>query len=611
MHSLPPHTILFLCGENDGRFGKNLPDVIRCYENITIRYRVESSAHGLNIIEDDRFALFLLGHLYFTGSSSIEPEPNLRYLLEALHRCSSFEEAMIELAGGLFSLFVVDRSKQTLQVSLDRLGCAPVYYREDDSEVKVSNNQFLFQRNGNLSEAAVGEFIKYGYLPFSESLFKSVRRVSPGEVLNISLAPSSAVMPPHRRRHRKYLPLPQRSQRVEETAILLSDTLDRYFARLPNGPYLAGLSGGYDSRLIAAYLKTGELRLINFGNPASREVRLAKRIARDFKKDIESFSVPETALHLYGDHLKSFFGPSAVSLEDIHVFELIKRVREQQPIYYADGFIGDTVIGSGYYYKLVGGSESLSSNLLLRSQYESPIQDRNVYVRFLYHNERAIPDHDLLGVISDEIRDEIELHAMSLVNAHLEWSYTHEDMVEGLTHAMRGSRLIATGPLSIGRIALCACPFIDHQVFDLCMDSAKRLRAGDSLYNALWRYRFPDYSRIQKSNTGGCASDSDRGYRLKHLASAIARRSLYPTLKRFTGGLIDKTEEYKRIDGYFSQDENLEYLRSAADRSAGFIPNRIANTCMERFYGGNLPPLFMLRLGSLFVYLDRGSQDQA
>ncbi len=546
--------------------------------------------------------MLLRGHLYFRAARSFAPRENLALLLAALRERSSLAEALDGVAGGMFGLVAIDRARQTISAAVDRLGCMPLYYREAKDGLFFSpNSSAFFEQGALLSEAAVVEYLKYGYLPFADSMFESVHRVRPGETLTAALGPRPSLTS-MRRPPRPYLPPAERVQSPDEGAARLIVALDGYFARLGAGRGVSGLSGGYDSRLIAAYAAPGGFSFVNFGNPRSREVRYAREVARRLGRPLESFRIPEDAPARHGDRFREVM-VGLDSFEDAHVLELAARVEGMGADCYVDGFLGDTIIGGGYYYQLGRGVREVLASLTLRRRFESPLRNAEDYVALVCANKRAVPDDALRGLVAGEAGEAMRERARHLVEEHLPRCPTHEDVVESLTHAARGSRLIAGGPVALSRFTLCLCPFIDHDVFDTALACAKHVRAGDRLYNAVWRQRFPALADVPKANTGGRPRDGDRTYRLKHLLSALARRHVYPRLKRLTGGRWDRTEAYSTAEGYLADPTTRDYLRGLARHAGERLPPRVRAALLDDYLALRLSPAVLLRLGALLAYL--------
>jgi len=573
-------------------------DTVTQHGNVGIRQNPFSEAGRLRVLESEHYTLLLRGHFYSDAAATLEAGENLGLLLQEMMTRGSFAKALPIITGGLYALFVIDRRTGAIQAVVDRTGSMPIYFRDHAGRTEFSNNQFVF--GAATSELAMCEFLKYGYLPFSESLFEGVQRIGPGEI--VSWEPDrSAVRNQVFASSFTYLPPDQRIQKPEEAAERLATIFDRYFSRLGSGHGVSGLSGGYDSRLIAAYCAEKDVEFFNFGHPYSREVQMAQRVANRLEQPLLSFSIPDDAIAQHGDRFSSAMS-SLDSFEDAHILEMIDRAIEAKAAYAMDGFFGDSVLGSNYFYKLALGIRAMfpGRHSIL---YETALHPSVDYVDKFYENKRAVPDAELRGLMTGEFREAIRAIAAPIVESHRAKCPTHEDLSESLTYTFRASRLIAGGPVAIGSATLCACPFMDRDVFETAMNCAKQVRAGDRLYNAFWRHRFPKLADIPKSNTGGHAASSDWRYRLTHLQTAIQRRAINPGLKRLTGGLWDRTESYSSTKTYMANAANVKYMQSLAARNASRLPQRIADALISEFTAGTLHPLVSLRLATLLACL--------
>jgi asparagine synthetase B (glutamine-hydrolysing) len=496
---------------------------------------------------------------------------NLVELMERLEGGQLLRDASDEIAGGLYALFVYDHKRRCLQVAVDFLGCMPVYYRAGPRDVCLSNSQIPFDGLEDPCEAAVVEYLKYGHLPFSDSIFSGVKRVNPGELLTVS-TDGEPRLTVEQRPYYRYIPVADRCRDLSSAVDRLVPVLDRYFARLSNHDQLAaGLSGGYDSRLVAAHLRSHRLQLLNFGNPGSREVSQARRVADILELPIETFPIPANAPEQSAGrwaHLMQVMD----SLENAHVLTLLERVIRVDPDIYIDGFIGDVVIGGNFYFRLPG---ALRDAMLLK--------DGN------YHSE-------MRG----------ELDYVELLYRHLPLCQTHEDVLESVWMGTRVRSLAAGGPVALSAYNTVACPFIDKSIYDTCMQTAKRMRAADRLYRALWRHRFPELGRVYKNDTGGHAFDSETAHLIKHVWSAIARRS-YPVVAKLSAGLFDWREEYSSVEVFAADGRNQRLFRDLAAGLARRLPDPIrglvSGSSLEK-----LAPIVQLRVATLLLYLGRQSR---
>ncbi len=203
--------------------------------------------------------------------------------------------------------------------------------------------------------------------------------------------------------------------------------------------------------------------------------------------------------------------------------------------------------------------------------------------------------------MSDDIRAEIRLQALRLAEASLQRVHTHEDILEVFKWEAHVRSLTASSAMAFLSVQPCLYPYIDRDVFGSAMRTAKFLRAGDKLYNAFWRYRFPELAGVKKKNTRGCARDSVASYRLKHLSSSVRRR-LNDRVNLATRGRINFSERF--FDGALAaKDASTQKLfEQSLDNGLALLPERPASVLAGMNRKG-LKAHLQLRLHSLFEYL--------
>lgn len=538
-------------------------------------------------LSSQRYQMVVFGHFYCHRAHSLDLSENMGFLFDRLHLSEDPKLLTAEIAGGLFSLFILDRERQMCYVIGDRYGFKPVFYKKLGNEVHFTHHALNLASSSKISAESLDEFLSYGYLPFSGSLFEGVHLLRDGEVLEIALGDEPTIVSRRTVFHR-YLPPEKRIDRIDEAVENLITVLDKFYSRFDEERLCLGLSGGYDSRLIAAYLAKFSPQALNFGNPRSKEVLIAERVARKLGLDLKHFTIPSDAIYQAKDRWASQMSPF-LDLSFAHIAFLIKEVKEVKAEYYIDGFLGDTIIGSNYYYKLGSSLSGLAKNLLFINRYCSPIKDVESYCT--------------VQSLTVEGLERMRTKRRELVLEQRDRCCTDEDMQESLLFMTRGKKLIAAGPNAVSSHAVCLCPYIDHAVYDIAMGISKELRAGNYLYNALWNKKFPLLADLPKNDTGASPNASAYGYRLIHAAHAIKRRTLDPLIRFLTGGRVDLREEYSSVEGYLSDpstirllDQNLEAIIGEAARRLSISPEILRIKAQDK---GE----YLLRLLSLNGYL--------
>ncbi len=237
--------------------------------------------------EDGRHCLLLDGELYnadelksrFRGALPqrhlSDPELCLRLILQE-------GPEVTNLFNGLFCCALYDCRTGRLTVISDRYGFRPLFYVQ-------SQKAFLFGSelkalcvadpdSRRVDEAGTLELFCYGSAVMDRTWLEGCRRLAPATILTVD---SSGLQT---RRYWTY--------RFDESAPLLEQEaywtrfgilLDRATERCMKGSHRIGmfLSGGYDSRSVAASIRRYHLPLpaFTFGEPQSRDVRFAAMLA--------------------------------------------------------------------------------------------------------------------------------------------------------------------------------------------------------------------------------------------------------------------------------------------------------------------------------------------
>lgn len=559
----------------------------------------EKEIHRRAFLENQQFAIFLDGQFYCEAINSFDAFENLHFLLKRLQSNDSLSKAFRSIMGGIYTIQVLDKERNKLTVIVDPLGCAPLYYKSTPTGLHLSNNQFCLAMDTPLLDTPVVEFLKYGYLPFSGSLYEGIYRLKPGERIECQIG-ANAVMELHFETPYAFIPPAERQRSLKQAAIDISTALDRYFNRLEDAHVAFGLSGGYDSRVIARMLRERDTTIINFGNPNSREVQFANEVAKIINHDMIYFEIRHDAIPRQAPrfpvHIRNL-----ISMRHATAFELLDRIIASQADYYASGFIGDIVIGGGSYYKLGKNAFQILQTLADVNYYDKSPGNPKSYVDKLYNHHHAISDLDLGKLMSEDIQSEIRLQALRLAEVSLQRVHTHEDMLEVLKWEAHVRSLTTGSAVAFLSVKPCLFPYLDRDVFDTGMRTAKFLRAGDKLYNAFWRHRFPELAGVKKQNTYGSALDSVTAYRVKHLMSSVRRR-FYERINLATGGHINFSERTFNTELSVKDTCTQKLFEQRWDNSLTLLPKRVVSV-LDQTNREDLNASLQLRIYSLLEYL--------
>lgn len=228
MLKLPNNSFLTQCGQIQAvSGGKSILET----NDLNVVEHAEQGVRRRAFFENQQFAIFLDGHFYCENTSSFDTFENLSYLLRKFQNNCSYANTFRSIMGGSYTIQVWDKERNKLITIIDPLGCAPLYYKKASTGIYLSNNPFCLATDRMLLETAQVEFLKYGYLPFSDSLFEGIFRLKPGEYIECELGIEPA-MDLHSEVPFSFIPQAGRQRCLKQSTIDIAAALNRYFNRL-------------------------------------------------------------------------------------------------------------------------------------------------------------------------------------------------------------------------------------------------------------------------------------------------------------------------------------------------------------------------------------------
>jgi asparagine synthase (glutamine-hydrolysing) len=200
--------------------------------------------------------------------------------------------ATVKLLSGMFSIALWDQRDKVLYLTRDRIGEKPLYYGWQDgrlyfaSDLSAITADARFRRE--IDPGALGQYLRFGYVPTPLSIFKGIQKLGQGTIARIDLRGMKEEHTVYWRSgdiqndSRKSLHLARYEDKVDYLEDLLYRSIKmQMIADVPIGAFL---SGGIDSSLIVALMskvsaKTLRTYSIGFEASAYDETHYAKKIA--------------------------------------------------------------------------------------------------------------------------------------------------------------------------------------------------------------------------------------------------------------------------------------------------------------------------------------------
>jgi asparagine synthetase B (glutamine-hydrolysing) len=217
-----------------------------------------------------------------------------------------------------------------------------------------------------IDEVAVGQVLITSHLVDSRSLIRDVHVVPPGTITRIDRSGMSS--------HCYWTPRiePTHDDGLDAWADRLADVLSPAVrARCDDAPLLLPLSGGLDSRSVAAFIPphlAAAATACSFGHPYCHDVRYGRRVARVLGATFKRLPIPEDFFRCYLEPIQTLCD-GEVSIEALPMYRLIEMGLPGQTMLM--GFLGDALSG-GHLLGLEHIHDSADAlDMVWRKKYES------------------------------------------------------------------------------------------------------------------------------------------------------------------------------------------------------------------------------------------------
>ncbi|MGH7629353.1 MAG: asparagine synthase (glutamine-hydrolyzing) [Gemmatimonadales bacterium] len=194
-----------------------------------------------------------------------------------------------ERLNGMFAIALHDANTGRFVLARDHFGIKPLYYAHTPTHLVFGSEPKAILASGligrTLDLTALGELIAWEYVPAPRTLFREVRKVLPGSLLELELGSFAArerrwwTLPPPEREPGNGGPLPPTPAEWEEAVdAKVREAVQRQL--VSDVPLGAFLSGGVDSSLVVSGMGPGAHTFsIGFDDPSYNELTWSRRVA--------------------------------------------------------------------------------------------------------------------------------------------------------------------------------------------------------------------------------------------------------------------------------------------------------------------------------------------
>jgi asparagine synthase (glutamine-hydrolysing) len=211
--------------------------------------------------EDEQIVVVVNGEIYnhHVLREDLKQRHNFRTRVDGEVLIHLYEERGIDFVkelSGMFAFALYDRAKHRLILGRDRPGLKPLHYEQSNGVLRFASElkPLLQQRLPKVSQAAIADYLRFGYIPAPSTIFEGINKLASGSILVAEAHSPPRIVDYWKLRFEHDDAKPDVSLRSDQWEEELRDTLkDAVRARLESEvPMGFLLSGGVDSASVFA-----------------------------------------------------------------------------------------------------------------------------------------------------------------------------------------------------------------------------------------------------------------------------------------------------------------------------------------------------------------------
>ncbi|MBD3218851.1 MAG: hypothetical protein GF310_11270 [candidate division Zixibacteria bacterium] len=484
--------------------------------------------------EDNSLTLFFWGEIFERDTYSLQlPKSIFEIYME-----NRLEE--ISEINGFFSFALWDNSKKTLVLATDIHGIRPLYYHQGNDFLAFGPNPFALAKALNIcsiDKDALLQFMAFGKIIEDHTWIDGIKKLRYGQILQFDQTGLNI---------KQYFKPQFRPVKmsIDDAAEGILKGLEKGITRMSEGKAALSLSGGGDSRLLAALLKKNKIMIpaFSFGGEKSDDMKIASEVC-------EHLEIPHHRLTISPDFLQHHLREAVyntggfVSALNYHGISTRERVRE----------FGDICLSGLYGNNYLG---YLSRFLYLLSRI-NPIHVKFEMLRKLLSEGQELDSLErLLNFTFD--RDELEKVAYSLIEY-----YGHESPLDTwmmLDHFEINSQSSLAGFWLENDLLEFRTPYCDRDLLEFNFSIPVQYKVMMNLGRYIWNKYYPGLGRINHQRTGLPINASVRKLIVQKIATRILK-------KRRPAGIM----EYSAVFEHEIKEWIHEFLLSDNSRISQYL----------------------------------------
>jgi asparagine synthetase B (glutamine-hydrolysing) len=481
------------------------------------------------------------------------PETCLRLIL-------SEGEKIVQQFNGLFCMVLYDREADCLKIFSDRFAFRPLFYRAGNKELLFGTElKAIAAADSNprrIDQVGTAELFCYGGHFRERTWLHDYSRIEPGSVLTIDHAGIRS----HSYWNYGYAETaPALDQPTYFT--VFGTLLDRAVERCMQGSKRIGifLSGGYDSRAVAASIRTHyrPVPAFTFGHAESRDVRFATMLAK--RLGFDHFALTDRDPYLYsGCRAIVWRTEGMLSFAQTTSMRNHGAMKARMDIFLT-GFLGEFM-----------GSHTWPQLLLARSRRQAKqlIFDRILGSRL--RRARSVLNPGFFNRIFEAVRSRFEQSFELVRDDH------PVNIADSWRFICLQPRSTFQSPSVDRHLFETRAPLMDAELIDFLLSIPPHARLEQRIYKRMIAYRFPEIRDVPCTNSGLPINPHFAREYAAMVLSYLGRKAAQP-LEKLLAPQTPLGREFRDLDDDFRAEPQLAYNILRPLVQAGIFPEEIFN----------------------------------
>ncbi|MHA1385530.1 MAG: asparagine synthetase B family protein, partial [Candidatus Helarchaeota archaeon] len=465
----------------------------------------------------------------------------------------------IRYINGQFVFALYDKPRGRMIVANDRYGYFPIFYFFNKKKFIFASEAKTILTDSSISskleESAIPEFFSFSHLLGDKTFFKQIKYLQPGTVMIYNILKNNLIM-------HKYFDFEPNKERIPDLEDLLNSfklIMKNAVERTMQGKKKVGvfLSGGLDSRLIAAFASetSAEVITFTFGAKNCPDQHIAKRVSNKLGLKNIFFGIPSDFIKNFATKIV-YNGDGLIRIRDCHFIAHLDMVRK----------IVDTVLMG----TLGGNLFGHNITPLLRKKKINYHTLSGIKKYILAYSNRGLAldsyaeayNNKFYQKAKEEIQRNFDKEFSQI--AKNKWIDKKIDLIDYWDYRVWQPRWIFQAFQYIGWYVETRHPFLDNELVDFfAFKLPIQMRLGERFLEKAMNYCFPKLSSISLEK--GSPPDSPQvNFYLKR-AQKFTQRKINELLERISRGKLDIRAINYRDYGRWLRGNSKDYVLDILD----------------------------------------------